>query len=83
MDGTRSDTSPLDQRFGIEGVILGLAGDLQSLRDGSISIEDARTRAELAKQIFNGVRLAINARRHFEGRLLPSQTNQDDEGRHE
>ena len=32
-----------------------------SLRAGEISVEDARVRAELAKQFMNGVRLVVNA----------------------
>lgn len=77
--GARSEASPLDERFSLEDVIGGLAGDLRALRAGSISIEDARTRAELAKQLFNGVRLVINARRHLESRLnLPPATEAAD-----
>lgn len=72
MDDSPSEAAPLSERFNIEAVIHGLASDLQMLRAGKISLDDARMRAELAKQIMNGVRLVINARRSLEAeaRLL-------------
>jgi hypothetical protein len=62
----RGDNAPYAEAFGVQGMILGLAGDLADLRSGKISVEDARTRAELAKQYFNGLRLMINARKSLE-----------------
>lgn len=62
----KSDASPMAERFSLDGVIAGLAGDLEQLRCGAISVEDARVRAELAKQFFNGVRLVINAQKYLE-----------------
>ena len=59
--------SPLDEQFSLEDVIKGLAADLSELRAGKISIDDAKARAELGKQIMNGVRLVINARKSLEG----------------
>jgi hypothetical protein len=38
------------------------------LRQGKISVEDARVRAELAKQVMNGLRLVINAQKYLEAR---------------
>lgn len=46
--------------LGLPLIIDGLASDLQALRDGQISVNDAIARATLAKQIFNGVRLYLN-----------------------
>ncbi len=68
------DTSPLGERFSLDTVVSGLADDLAALRAGEISIEDARVRAELAKQFMNGIRLFINAQRYLEDRakLLPA-----------
>lgn len=63
MAAGRSETSPMNERFALDDVILGLAEDLRALRARQITISDASARAELAKQIFNGVRLAINAQR--------------------
>lgn len=64
-----SGAAPLTERFSLDAVINGLAGDLAALRAGRISIEDARVRADLAKQIFNGVRLVVNAQKYLEMRL--------------
>lgn len=54
-------TSPVADQLGLRGIILGLADDLNSLRTKQISPADALARAALAKQIFNGVRLYLNA----------------------
>lgn len=61
------ESAPITGAWRIDAVICGLADDLDALRAGTISIADASARAALAKQIFNGARLAINARRTFEG----------------
>jgi hypothetical protein len=57
------DATPLSERFSVEAMIGGLADDLAALRGGQISVEDARVRAELAKQFLNGVRLVVNAQK--------------------
>lgn len=54
------EAAPVSDRLGLSEVIVGLAGDLQALREGRISVNDAVARATLAKQIFNGVRLYLN-----------------------
>jgi len=59
----RDEAAPLSDHFSIDAIIGGLASDLSNLRAGTISVEDARVRAELAKQIFNGVRMVINAQK--------------------
>jgi len=76
----RSDASPLNERFSLDSVINGLAGDLTALRAGKISVEDARVRAELAKQILNGVRTVVNAQKFLEGRALPLPPAGSDHG---
>ena len=53
-------SSPVSDRLNIEVLINGLAGDLNALRAGEISVQDAIARAVLAKQMFNGVRLYLN-----------------------
>lgn len=72
------DAAPLGERFNIESVVQGIADDIRELRAGKISVEDARVRAELAKQFMNGIRLVINAQRFLEERAklaaLPSVT---------
>ncbi|HLY89065.1 MAG TPA: hypothetical protein VKQ27_08780 [Acetobacteraceae bacterium] len=50
----------MSAQLGLEGVIQGLIGDLDALRSGSISVNDAIARSMLAKQIFNGVRIYLN-----------------------
>ena len=40
--------------------IFGREGDLEALRAGKISVNDAIARSMLAKQIFNGVRIYLN-----------------------
>ncbi|UFS65311.1 hypothetical protein LO749_01705 [Paracoccus denitrificans] len=54
-------STPVADSLGLRNVILGLAEDLQQLRDGRISPSDALARAALAKQMFNGVRLYMQA----------------------
>jgi hypothetical protein len=67
--GRNADPStPLSDRFDLEGVIRGLATDLEALRAGRITVADAATRADLAKQIMNGVRLVVSAQRYLEQR---------------
>lgn len=68
---SRDDASPLGERLGIDGIILGLASDLAELRAGRISVDDAKARAELAKQIMNGVRLALRGQQFLASRALP------------
>ena len=68
MVATHTDASPMGERFNLDTIITGLAADLQALREGTISLDDARARADLAKQIFNGVRLVINGERMLQSR---------------
>ena len=53
-------------RYSLESIVQGIADDLAALRAGSISVKDAQTRALLAKQYMNGVRLVLNARNSLE-----------------
>lgn len=76
MSRASRDATPLSDRLGLEGVILGLAHDLSLLRAGQISVEDARVRAEMSKQILNGVRLVVNAQKFLEQRM-PRITAED------
>lgn len=69
MARNASGTTPLSDRFSLDAVIIGLSGDLEALRAGRISVEDARVRAEIAKQIMNGVRLVVNAQKFIEQRI--------------
>ena len=55
------EQSPVADNLGLRDVILGLVGDMSELRAGRISPADALARAALAKQVFNGVRLYVQA----------------------
>lgn len=55
------ETSPEADGLGLQSVILGLVSDIEALRAGTISPQDALARAALAKQVFNGVRLHVAA----------------------
>lgn len=68
MSDSRSNASPLNERFSLDDIVHGLAEDLRLLRAGKISIDQAKASAELAKQLMNGVRLVINAQKMLEDR---------------
>jgi hypothetical protein len=82
MDDTtissQSETSPLTDRFSLDDIINGLAADLVAVRNGRMTIDAARAQAELAKQIFNGVRLVVTAQKFIERRALPIGGNAED-----
>ena len=61
------ESAPVSDGLGLRDVILGLASDLEALRVGTISPNDALARAAVAKQMFNGVRLYMQAIRTMEG----------------
>lgn len=54
------ESAPVSDQLGLPTVISGLISDLDALRAGRISVNDAVARSMLAKQIFNGVRLYLN-----------------------
>lgn len=74
---TLGDLLSLDQ------IIAGLAQDLIDLRTGKISVKDARARGDLAREIFRGVRLAVDAQRRIEGeaKVLPGPEEKHDDRR--
>ena len=57
------EAAPVAESLGLREVILGLVSDLGALRAGTISPQDALARAAIAKQVFNGVRLYVQASR--------------------
>ncbi len=67
----QSETSPLNERFDLEAIIQGLASDLVAVRMGKMTVDAARANAEIAKQLFNGVRLIVNVQRTLEGAARP------------
>lgn len=68
----RSEASPLTERFSLDDIINSLAADMVAVREGRMSVDAARAQAELAKQLFNGIRLVVNAQRMLEGRAVPA-----------
>lgn len=73
---SQSEASPLTERFSLDDIINGLAGDLVAVREGRMTIEAARAQAEIAKQLFNGVRLVVSAQQYLERRALPVGGNE-------
>lgn len=71
---TRRDyeSQPVSVQLGLEAVIMGLSSDLTALRSGAISPNDALARAAVAKQLFNGVRLYLQAMKTLEGHARPA-----------
>lgn len=65
---SQSEASPLNEKFNLEDIISGLASDLVSVRSGRMSVEAARVNAELAKQVFNGIRLVVTAQKYIQDR---------------
>jgi hypothetical protein len=55
------ESIPVSDRLDLDNVIRGLCSDLADLRAGKIGVNDAIARSMLAKQIFNGVRIYLNA----------------------
>jgi hypothetical protein len=65
------ESTPVSDALGLRGIVIGLSGDLESLRNGTISPQDAHARAAVAKQIFNGVRLYLQAIKTMEALARP------------
>lgn len=61
------ETAPVTDRLDLDNVIKGLCKDLELLRAGKIGVNDAIARSMLAKQIFNGVRIYLNASKLLSG----------------
>lgn len=61
-------SEPIADSLGLRAIIQGLAADLRQMRDGAISPSEGTARAAVAKQIFNGVRLHIQAVKMLESR---------------
>lgn len=76
------ESAPVSESLGLVQVINGLVGDLQELRAGKISTQDAIARSLLAKQIFNGVRLYLNGTKLLaeQARETPALANGDRAG---
>lgn len=65
------DSAPVSESLGLDRIINGLVKDLDDLRSGTISVNDAVARSMLAKQIFNGVRIYLNGTKLLAERAKP------------
>lgn len=65
------ESAPVTQALGLEQIVRDLAQDLTELRAGKITPGDAIARANLAKQLFNGVRLYLTASKFLAAQALP------------
>lgn len=75
-------STPVADSLGLRDVILGLSTDLKDLRDGRISPAEGLARAALAKQMFNGVRLYLQAVKTLEASARDvTQTDLIEDGR--
>jgi hypothetical protein len=68
------DSAPANETLGLDRIIKGLASDLDELRAGKISTQDAIARSMLAKQIFNGVRLYLTGTKILSQRAVVAGT---------
>ncbi len=66
------EVSPVCDRLDLDNVIRGLCADLEKLRAGKISVNDAIARSLLAKQIFNGVRIYLSASKLLAASAAPA-----------
>mgnify|MGYP001201268061 CR=1 FL=1 len=71
-------SQPVSVQLGLEAVIVGLSEDLTDLRTGKCSPQDALARAAVAKQLFNGVRLYLQAMKTLDA--LPANPSQKGKG---
>jgi hypothetical protein len=65
-------SAPVSDQLGIPQIITGLVTDLEDLRAGKISVNDAMARSMLAKQIFNGVRIYLNGTKLLSDNAKPA-----------
>lgn len=64
-------STPVSEELNLKDTILGLSQDLQDLRAGKISPDEAHARAALAKQIWNGARIYQQAVKTMMGKAKP------------
>ncbi|RSU58594.1 hypothetical protein BRX36_20235 [Sphingomonas sp. S-NIH.Pt1_0416] len=74
------EAAPVSDQLGLPNVIAGLIGDLDQLRAGKISVNDAVARSMLAKQIFNGVRIYLNGAKLLADNAQPTISANAEQG---
>lgn len=60
------ESTPVADSLGLRQVLLGLASDIEAVRHGTMSPQQALAHAAVAKQLFNGCRLYLQALRDLE-----------------
>lgn len=70
MSSRDYEFAPVAEDLSLKKIVDGLSRDLDELRAGKISVNDAIARSMLAKQIFNGVRIYLNATRLLSTRAI-------------
>ena len=68
------ESAPVSEQLGLPSIISGLVKDLDELRAGQISVNDAMARSMLAKQIFNGVRIYMNGTKLLAENAKPAKS---------
>lgn len=78
MAAREYEIAPVADRLDLDKVIKGLTADLELLRAGKISVNDAIARSLLAKQIFNGVRIYLSASKLLAGNATTVNPSEPD-----
>ncbi len=64
-------STPVSDELNLKEIIRGLAQDLNHLRSGEINPAEAHARANIAKQIWNGARIYLQAIKTLEKDAKP------------
>ncbi|EEE38169.1 hypothetical protein RKLH11_2010 [Rhodobacteraceae bacterium KLH11] len=64
-------STPVSDDLNLKDIITGLSQDLRDLRSGKISPAEAHARANLAKQIWNGARIYLQAIKTLQSNAKP------------
>lgn len=67
-----AESQSLGERLNLQDLVTGLAGDLRQLREGKISVREARARAELARQILRAIHYVVVAQKFLEQNMPPA-----------
>lgn len=68
-------STPVSDDLSLRDTIVGLSADLADLRSGKISPADAHARAAVAKQIWNGARIYLQAIKTIEAKTKTVSEN--------
>lgn len=72
-DSVADNSAPDDigSTFDVPNIIRGLVDDLAQLRAGKITAKEAQIRADVAKQIFAGLRLIVQTQKYLSTQAKP------------